>query len=141
MENVIGMKRGLLSDVEAAEKTATEITSSAGDYNLTIIEFQEMWEQAVKSAAVLCGKLGRLYQIPSAYEIPEDDISIDWGNGILFDEDKTWTDYKAMVAAGLLKPEIAVGWRFNMPAETESDLAKIRERYMPVLESMTDGDT
>lgn len=141
VENVIGMKRGLLSDVEAAEKTATEITSSAGDYNLTIIEFQEMWEQAVKSAAVLCGKLGRLYQIPSAYEIHEDDISIDWGNGILFDEDKTWTDYKAMVAAGLLKPEIAVGWRFNMPAETESDLAKIRERYMPVLESMTDGDT
>lgn len=131
VENVIGLKRGLLSEVEAAERTATEITSSAGEYNLTVIDFQRMWELTVKEALRLCGVLGQLYKVPGAHEIPEDAAVINWGNGVLYDEEKTWADYKAMVAAGLLKPEIAVGWRFNMPTKTEADLKKVREQLMP----------
>ena len=72
---------------------------------------------------------------------PEDVVTVDWGNGILFDEDKVWADYLDMVARGLIKPEIALGWRFGMPTETEADLAKIREKYMPEAEKMVeDGD-
>ena len=140
VENIIGLKRGLLSEVEAAERTATEITSSAGDYNLTIIDFQKMWEGAVKEAVKLCGTLGVMYKVSGAHEVKEDAVSIDWGNGILFDEDKTWDDYKSMVAANLLKPEIALGWRFGMPTETPEDLAKIREKYMPEMEQTLEGD-
>lgn len=137
VENVIGLKRGLLSEVEAAERTATEITSSAGEYNLTIIDFQKKWEETVKETMRLCGILGQLYKVPGAHEIAEDAVVINWGNGVLYDEEKTWDDYKSMVSAGLLKPEIALGWRFNMPTETEEDLQKIRERYMPeVLEEV-----
>lgn len=131
VENLIGLKRGLLSEVEAAERTATEITSSAGEYNLTIIDFQRMWEQAVKEALRVCGILGQLYKIPGAHEVAEDAAVINWGNGVLYDEQKTWEDYKSMVSAGLLKPEIAMGWRFNMPTKTEADLKKIREQLMP----------
>jgi len=36
-----------------------------------------------------------------------------------------------MVAAGLLKPEIALAWRFNMASETAEDLKRVRERLMP----------
>lgn len=72
VESLIGLKRGLLSDVEAAEKTATEVTSSAGDYNLTIIDFQRMWENAARDVLVLCGKLGRLYRVSGAVELSED---------------------------------------------------------------------
>lgn len=140
VESLIGLKRGLLSQVESSEKTATEITSSSGDYNLTIIDFQQMWEKAVKEAAVLCGTLGRLHGVPGAHDIAPDDIAIDWGNGILYDENKTWTEYKSMVAAGLLKPEIAIGWYFNMPTETQSDLEKVRERYMPEITALMDGE-
>jgi A118 family predicted phage portal protein len=132
VENVIGLKRGLLSEVEAAERTATEITSSEGEYNLTVIDFQQMWEKTVREAMRVCGILGQLYKVPGAHEIAEDAVTIDWGNGVLFDEEKTWTDYKDMVARGLLKPEIALGWRFNMPTNTEKDLQKIRNALMPV---------
>ena len=131
VENVIGLKRGLLSEVEAAERTATEVTSSEGDYNLTIIDFQRMWENALREAARLCGILGQLYHIPGAHEVEDDSIVVDWGNGVLYDEEKTWEEYKDMVASGLLKPEIALGWRFNMPTDTEAQLAKIRKKYMP----------
>lgn len=140
VENVIGLKRGLLSEVEAAERTATEITSSAGDYNLSIIDFQQMWETAVREAVRLCGVLGRLYHMPDAHEVPADAVSIDWGNGILYDEDKTWADYLDMVARGLLRPEIALGWRFGMPTETEEDLTAIRAKYMPEMQRIADGD-
>lgn len=139
-ESVIGLKRGLLSEVEEAERTATEITSSAGDYNLTIISFQRMFEDAVKEAVRLCGILGPMYHVPEAHEVAEDAISIDWGNGILYDEDKTWDDYLDMVARRMLKPEIALGWRFGMPTETAADLAAIRARYMPELQQMTEDD-
>ena len=139
METVIGLKRGLISEVEAAERTATEITSSAGDYNLTIIDFQEMWEDALKATVKLCGELGVLYKVPGAHEITDDDkVTVDWGNGILYDEDKTWADYKDMVATGLIKPEIALGWRFGMPTDTPEDLAAIREKYMPGAKDMTE---
>lgn len=139
-ENIIGLKRGLLSEVEAAERTATEVTSSAGDYNLTIIDFQQMWEAAVREAVKICGVLGRLYHVPEAHDVPEDAVAIDWGNGILYDEDKTWLEYMGMVSAGMLKPEIALGWRFGMPTETAADLAKIREKYMPEAQQLADGD-
>lgn len=131
VESVIGLKRGLLSEVEAEERTAKEITSSEGDYNLTIVDFQSSWETAVKEAVRLCGVLGQLYHIPGAHEADDDSVTFDWGNGILFDEEKTWEDMKDQVARGLLKPEIAMGWRYGMPYETEADLQKIREKYMP----------
>ena len=141
VETVVGMKRGLISEVEAEERTATEITSSAGEYNLTIIDLQEIWENAVKATVKLCGELGVLYRVKDAHEITDDDaVSIDWGNGILFDEDKTWANYMAMVSAGLLKPEIAVGWRFGMPTETPEDLQKVREKYMPEAEVTEEED-
>lgn len=131
VENVIGLKRGLLSEVEAAERTATEVTSSEGDYNLTIIDFQQMWENALREAARLCGILGQMYHVPGAHDVDDDSIVVDWGNGVLFDEEKAWADYKDMVASGLLKPEIALGWKFNMPRDTPEQLREIREKYMP----------
>ena len=36
-----------------------------------------------------------------------------------------------MVADGLLKPEIALGWRFQMPADTPEEQEKIRDKLMP----------
>lgn len=131
VESIIGLKRGLLSEVEAADRTAKEITSSEGDYNLTIIDFQSMWEEAVREAARLCGIFGQIYQVSGAHEVDLDSISIDWGNGVLFDEEATWADMKDQVARGLLKPEIAIGWRYGLPSETEAQRKKIRERYMP----------
>ena len=139
VESLIGLKRGILSDVEAAERTATEVTSSAGDYNLTIIDFQRMWEDAAREAVRVCEILGRLYKVFSGSAVdPEKDVTISWGNGVLYDEDQVWTEYKAMVSSGMLKPEIALGWYFDLPTETDADLAYIRKRYMPEQDAPVD---
>jgi hypothetical protein len=58
-------------------------------------------------------------------------VRFDWGNGVLYDEEKTWQGYVQMVKDGLIAPEIALGWRFNMPAETAEQRMAIRQKYMP----------
>ena len=128
------MKRGLLSEVEAAERTATEITSTQGEYNLTIVDFQRMWENAVREALRLCGILGKLYRVPGACEIPDDQVVISWGNGILYDEDKVRQRMLSEVQAGLLQPERYLGHVYNLPCDTTAQRAKIRKDYMPEVE-------
>lgn len=140
IESLIGLKRGILSEVEAAERTATEITSSAGDYNLTIIDFQRAWEDMVRELLDTCVRLGDAYNIAHVSNFdPEKDVVINWGNGILYDEDQVWADYKSMVSSGLLKPELAIAWYFNLPCETDADLDNIRTKYMPDIEALTGG--
>ena len=128
VESLIGMRRGMLSDANMEERTATEITSSAGDFNLTVIELQKMWEEAQRKTLALCGKLAALYQLPYPEEM---EVSVDWGNSTLYDEDKTWEEYRQMVSVGLVAPEVALGWRFNLPSSTEAERQIIRQRYMP----------
>ena len=127
VESLIGIKRGLLCDANLDQRTATEISASQTEHALTVMDFQSMWQRAVTKAAQLCGCLGRLYRVPGEVS----DVRFDWGNGVLYDEEKRWEDYKAMVAAGLIAPEVALGWRFGLPAETPEQRKIIRQKYMP----------
>ena len=101
-------------------------------YNLTIIDFQRMWESAVREAVRVCEILGRLYKVFSGSTIDQEkDITISWGNGVLYDEDKTNSEMMSQVQAGLLAPERYLGWYYNLPCDTEADREKIRKEYMP----------
>ena len=131
IENVIGLKRGLLSEVEAAERTATEITSTEGEYSLTIMDFQRMWEEAVRETMRVCGVLGRLYRVAGAHDVAGDAVAVSWGNGILYDEEKVRARMMAEVQAGLLRPERYLGHVYGMPCETEEQRESIRREWMP----------
>ena len=137
IESLIGLKRGLLSEVEAVERTATEITSSVGDYALTIQDFQQSWMDMLNELLPTCLTLGKLYKLCGDETFdPEKDLSVDWGNGILYDKDKTWEEIMSMVASGMLKPEIAIAWKYDEPWESPEDLVRIREKYMPDIETL-----
>ena len=140
VENMIGLKRGLLSEVEAVERTAKEITSSEGDYSLTITDFQGMWEDAVRETMRVCGILGRMYGISGAHEVAEDQVVIAWGNGVLYDEEKIRTQMLGEVQAGLLQPERYLGHVYNLPCDTPAQRAKIRKDYMPDVLDEPEGD-
>lgn len=127
IESVIGLKRGMLSDANEEERTATEISASSGEFNLTVIDFQQVWQKAVAEAMSLCKALGGLFGVP----VEDVSFSIDWGNGTLYDEDKLWSAYVEMVDKGMLKPEVALGWRFDLPASTQEEQAAIRQKLMP----------
>ncbi len=126
VEAVIGLQRGVLSDVSHMQRTATEISATAAEHCLTVMDFQNMWESAVQRVLCVCVQLGRLYGLQTGEEAAE----FDWGNGVLYDEEKLWQEYKDMVARGLLAPEVALGWRFNLPSETPEQREYIRKKYM-----------
>lgn len=136
VETVIGLRRGLLSEVEEKERTATEINTTSGDYAVTVGDLQSMWSRAVADALTLCGTLGKLYKVNGASEIAEDAVSINWGNGILYDEEKEIERTLDLVARGMLRPEIGLAKILKMPYKTEADLQKIREKYMPKIEQL-----
>lgn len=128
VESVVGLKRGTLSDANMDERTATEIAASQADYSLTVMDFQAMWEKAVRDTMALCARLAQIYAMASCKDVT---VQFDWGNGVLYDEEKTWAGYLQMVSQGLIAPEVALGWRFGMPAETRQQREAIREKYMP----------
>jgi len=74
LENIIGLKRGLLSQVEAVDRTATEITSSEGEYMSAIWELRRVWEQVADRALALEGRL-------TAREAGQ--ALIAWGDGVV----------------------------------------------------------
>lgn len=73
VENIIGLRRGLLSSVEETDRTATEITCSEGDYMATLVALRKVWEAAVEQASRLQEQLtGQGF-----------DTAISWGDGVL----------------------------------------------------------
>lgn len=131
VESLIGLKRGLLSEVEAVERTATEVTSSEGDYALTITDVQRMWENALREAVRICGILGQLYHISGAHDVDDEEVIVSFGNGVLYDEEKTGEELLAQVQAGLLQPERYLGWYYDLPCDTDARRKAIRKEYMP----------
>ena len=137
-ENIIGLKRGILSDVEAVERTAKEISSSEGDYSLSIMDLQRMWYDALMETLRITDLWGQALGLCDAQAVDlEQLLSVSWGNGVLYDADKDWTDTLSMVEAGLLKPELALAKKYDLPSETPEDLAAIREKYMPEMVQLT----
>ncbi len=125
VESLIGLRRGMLSDANVQERTATEITASAAEFSLTVLEFQVMWQQALKDLIALCEILAELYGFAAC---DAGEVTVDWGNGTLYDQEKIWADYMEMVDKGILKPEVALAWRFGLAGEQEQ---AIREKLMP----------
>ena len=67
---------------------------------------------------------------------PQSDLTVSWGNGVLYDPNQEWTEIKWLVSSGVLKPELALAWKYDLPHETENDLAAIRAKYMPEMEQL-----
>ena len=137
IEHQIGLKRGMLSDAQEVEKTAFEVASTAGDYNLSLLDLQQVWFDGVREYLTLCDTLGKMYRYcdQSAWDVTEQ-LAITWGNGVLYDPDGELETDLRLVAAQLLKPEIAVARHFDQPWENEEDLKNVREKYMPAMEEL-----
>ena len=50
---------------------------------------------------------------------------------MLYDRARVWAEQRDLVDAGLLRPERALAWYYGLPQQTEADLQRIRQQYMP----------
>ena len=82
----------------------------------------------VQQAMALCSALGAVYGLDGLPQTAAP--AIDWGDGVLYDRARIWAEQRELVDAGLLRPELALAWYFDLPHETEAELAEIRRRFM-----------
>lgn len=137
IETVCGFKRGILSDVEAVERTATEITSSEGGYNLSIIDLQEMWKEGIKTLISITEELARAYDLTLG-DINPDDIVFDFGDGVLYNRDKTFNELMALVSAGVIDATYLIGWYFEIDITTPEGKKKAEE-MMPAMDRLLEA--
>ena len=109
-------------------KAGSDYAHLAHTGSFAVLDFRVMWEQLLAQAVALCQVLSGFYGLPGW---GDEGYVLDWGNGVLYDRDALWQDYRQMVSDGLIKPEIALGWRFHLPAETQSQQESIRKKFMP----------
>lgn len=129
IENLIGLRRGFLCCVDSEERTATEVLSSSTKFAHVITSLQEMWGGAVTEVVRTCDILGQTYLGWNSSECPSP--ILDWGNGVLYDEEKDFQRNYQLTTGGYQKPEILVGWLHGMPYDTPEQQQEIREKYMP----------
>ena len=98
-----------------------EFSPHTGLYlSLIHIYLQSVWFDGVRDYLRICDSLGQMYRYcdQSAWDVTEQ-LAITWGNGVLYDPDKEWQQECELVRLGYLRPEIALGHRYDMPCETE----------------------
>lgn len=133
-ETLIGLKHGILSDVEAVERTATEVTSSVGEYSMSIIDLQRMWYDALRETLRISEVWGQMFGLCDARPFDfASELTVKWGNGVLYDARQDFMDNLTMVQAGILKPEIAIAQKNDLAWDTPEAIQVIRDKYMPEL--------
>lgn len=130
IESIIGLRHGILSNVQTEDKTATEVLTSSGTHALTVNDFQVMWAVTLPEVIRTCNILGQMYLNWDTTEPPPAEIA--WGNGVLYDEQQDYERLRALVADGHLKAEYLLKWMElkSMPPE---EMATIRRDFMPEL--------
>ncbi len=134
IENILGLRRGLLSHVETDDKTAAAVLTTSGRYSLTVKDFQLMWADAVRETVRVCDLLGQMYLDWDGSAPPEAEIG--WGNGVLYDEDADYARMKELVALGYLRAEYMLRWMDIKPMD-ETEAAALRACFMPQAEDVT----
>ena len=67
---------------------------------MTVAQFQQVWQRAAEDVMALCAALAALYGMAQPADAS---VRFDWGNGVLFDEEKVWADYLTMADKGLIE--------------------------------------
>ncbi len=109
-----GLAYGTLSDVQEVEKTAEEIKSSKQRSYSTIKDIQKSLQQALDQLVYGINQYAKLYNLGS---FDEYEISFEWDDSIIMDKKSESTAMLQEVAAGLIKPEIYLAYRYGVTEE------------------------
>ena len=63
------------------------------------------------------------------------ELTIDWGDGVLYNRDKVFTEMLAMVSAGVLKADELVAWYYGINSEDEKNAELIKQK-MPEMSNL-----
>ena len=112
---------GTLSDPQNEAKTAEEIKMSRQRSYSAICEIQKSLEDALRHLIWVLDYYAGLYGLAP---VGDYEATFNWGDGVLTDTGVEYTQQKALVDSGILKPEKLLAWYFGISEEEAKD-------YMP----------
>ena len=112
---------GTLSDPQNEAKTAEEIKMSRQRSYSAICEIQKSLEDALRHLIWVLDYYAGLYNLAP---VGDYEATFNWGDGVLTDTGVEYTQQKALVDSGILKPEKLLAWYFGISEEEAKD-------YMP----------
>lgn len=111
IEDTCGLARGTFSDVQSEAKTATEIKVLKQRSYATVADNQKALQAALEQlvyAMDVWATLGRLAPAGTY------DISYEWDDSVIVDTQSEQVIWMQEVAAGLLRPEQYLMWRYGV---------------------------
>lgn len=124
VEDLCQLSRGTLSYVENLDKTATEVKASNQRLYAAVVDIQKNLEECLEDTVKA---IAFWLNVKDKYH-----ISFDWDDSVIVDTGTEQAIRLQEVAAGILKPEKYLEWRYGIDEEEASE-------YMPdvVLEEDT----
>lgn len=108
IEDICGLSRGSISEVNYSTKTAAEIIASKQTFYSTVTNIQKNLQTCLKDTV----KAMAYWSDVKSYE-----VSFEWDDSILTDSDTERKIRLEEVAAGLMKPETYLAWRYGISEE------------------------
>lgn len=105
---------GTLSDPQNEAKTAEEIKMSRQRSYSAVCEIQKSLEDALRHLIWILDYYTGLYDLAPKGEY---EATFNWGDGVLTDTAVEYAQQKALVDAGILKPEKLLSWYFGISEE------------------------
>lgn len=125
IEFTVGLAYGTLSEVDQVDKTATEVKASKQRSYATIVDIQKEIQKTLTTIAELICFWSHKTQEP--------DISFDFDDSLIVDSETEQKIRLQEVAAGLIKPESYLMWRYGVSEEEA-------KKMLPETEETDDED-
>ncbi len=112
-----GLAYGTLSDVQDADKTATEIKSSKQRSYSTVKDIQKSGQNALENLAYAMWVWGSLAGLPVSELNTDEDMTFNWDDSIIIDKDTNLASMQADVASGLVRGELYLMKKYGVTEE------------------------
>lgn len=126
IENIIGLRPGLLADVQLEQRTATEVRANTDRYAALTESLKRTCDGLLQQLTIATFEWGAFVDGPVLSENAE--LSMAWGNGVLYDADKDFARLQDMVDNYGLDPAYLLEW-LEIKALTPEQIQEIRQEY------------
>lgn len=126
IENIIGLRPGLLANVQLEERTATEVQANTDRYAALTESIKRVCDGLLHGLTQLVIEWGVYVDGPVLADNAE--LGMAWGNGVLYDADKDYARLQDMVDNYGLDSAYLLHW-LEIKALSAEEVAEIRAKY------------
>lgn len=129
-----GLSYGIISDVQEAEKTATEIKTSKQRLYSTVKDVQKSLEDALEGLIYSIDKWSILAGFTPSLKY---ETTFNWDDSVVIDKDSELLAMQQDVASGLIRPELYIMKKYGV---TEDEALKMMPDTKDLIEDNAFGD-